>query len=97
MFSRPYIALVFALLLTFVTNVAHAHIGSPNVVYEGLAGAYHVRVSVKPPGVVPGLAQINVRVLSGQPTRVTVLPVRYNVGTKGAPPADEAKPVRGEP
>ncbi len=74
-----------------------AHIGSPNVVYEGLAGPYHVRVIVRPPGVIPGLADINVRVLSGEPSKVTVLPVRSDVGKSLAPTPDDAKPVRGDP
>ena len=75
---------------------ARAHIGSPNVFYEGLAGPYHLKVIVRPPSVVPGLAEISVRVLSGRVQRVTVLPVRWNAGRKGAPPPDEAALVRGE-
>ena len=39
-----------------VPGFAIAHIGSPNVFYEGLAGPYHVKVIVRPPSVVPGLA-----------------------------------------
>jgi len=83
--------------LLLLPLVAHAHIGSPNVIYEGLAGPYPLRVVVRPPGVVPGLAEISVRVLQGKVDRVTVLPVRYDTGSKGSPPPDAAKPVRGEP
>jgi hypothetical protein len=74
-----------------------AHIGSPNVMYEGLAGSYHLRVSIRPPSVVPGLADINVRVIAGDASKVMVLPVRFDVGQSGTPPPDEAKPVKGEP
>lgn len=74
-----------------------AHVGSPNVFYEGNAGAYPVRVVVRPPGVIPGLAEISVRIPSGDVRRVTVQPVRWDLGTKGAPRADEALPVAGEP
>lgn len=85
------------LLLLFRSGTLQAHIGSPNVVYEGLAGAYHLRVIIRPPSVVPGLADINVRVLSGEASRVTVLPVRWDAKANAAPPPDEAKPVKGEP
>jgi hypothetical protein len=74
-----------------------AHVGSPNVFYEGTAGAYPVRVVIRPPGVIPGLAEISVRVPAGEVRRVTVQPVRWDLGTKGAPRADEAVPVQGEP
>ena len=84
-------------LLSFLASPpARAHIGSPNVIYEGLAGPYHVRVIVRPPGVIPGLADINVRVLSGEPATVSVLPVRSDIGKSLAPPPDIAKPVAGE-
>jgi hypothetical protein len=74
-----------------------AHVGSPNVFYEGNAGPYPVRVVVRPPGVIPGLAEISVRVPDGDVRRVTVQPVRWDLGTKGAPRPDEALPVAGEP
>src|SRR5439155_16027730 len=49
----------------------------------------------RPPNVVPGLAEITVRVQ--EPVqRITVLPVFWKAGREGAPPADVARPVRGE-
>ncbi len=84
------------LVLLLVAQVAKAHIGSPNVLFEGQAGPYPVRVIIKPPGVVPGLAEINVRVLTGSVDRITALPVFAKAGRKGAPPPDLAEPVRGE-
>ena len=88
--------LLFFLYLLASAGVVHAHIGSPNVIYEGLAGPYPLRVVIRPPGVVPGLAEISVRVLQGTVSRVTVLPVRYDTGSKGSPAPDVAKAVRGE-
>ncbi len=82
--------------LVFITGSAEAHVGSPNVFFEGPAGPYPVRVTIQPPGVVPGLAQIHIVVHSGDVQKVTVLPVRWNAGSRGAPPADVAKPVPGE-
>src|SRR5690242_10717893 len=39
----------------------HAHIGSPAVFFEGQAGPYGLRVVVRPPEVIPGLAEVSVR------------------------------------
>jgi hypothetical protein len=75
---------------------ARAHIGDQNVFFEGQAGPYPVRVVIRPPGVIPGLAEISVRVETNGVQRVTVLPMRWNTSRKGAPPPDEAKSVRGE-
>ena len=75
---------------------ATAHLGSPNVFFEGPAGPFPVRVIIETPTVVPGLAQVHVRVLGGRPEKVTLLPVRFDAGTKGAPPPDVARLVPGE-
>ena len=69
-----------------------AHVGSPNTFFDGNAGPYAVRVIVKQPGVVPGLADISVHT-GAVVTRVAVKPVKWDVGEKGSPPADEATRV----
>ena len=85
-------------LLSFLLPLhAQAHIGSLNVVYESHTPPVPVRVIIRPPGVVPGLATINVRVLTNGARRVTVLPVHWRAGVEGSPPPDVAKPVEGEP
>ena len=89
-------ALVVFLFLASLPS-GHAHIGNQNVLYEGTAGPYQLRVSIQPPEVVPGRAQINVRVHNGHPTPVAALPARWDAGRKGAPPPDIALPVKGEP
>jgi len=82
----------------FGINLATAHVGSPAVVCDGLAGPYAVRVIVLPPPVIPGRAEINVRMLGQDvgPVKVTVLPVSALAGLAGAPPPDLAEPVSGE-
>lgn len=75
---------------------AAAHIGDQNAFFEGYAGAYPVRVVIRPPGVIPGLAEISVRVNTNGAQSVTVLPMRWDSARKGAPPPDDATPVRGE-
>ncbi len=80
-----------------VVVLTSAHVGTSQVVLEGRAGGYPVRVFIDPPGVVPAQVAILVRVLEGMPTRVTVRAAQWNVGTKGAPPAEDAALVPGDP
>jgi hypothetical protein len=89
-----------ALLLAAV--VCWGHVGSPNVFLDSLAGPYPVHIVIRPPAVIPGLAEIAVRVgapaaAPAGPVRVTAQPVQWDAGPEGAPPADVAAPVRGEP
>ena len=50
----------FAVLL-FVSISAIAHVGSPDIYAEGNAGLYKLFVTVRPPLVIPGVAEIEVR------------------------------------
>jgi hypothetical protein len=76
-----------------------AHIGSPDTIFEGQAGPYPIRVVVRTPGVVPGLADIVIRVTGGPGglRHVTVLPLRGGLPTAAEPPPDTARPVAGNP
>ena len=85
--------------LVGIALVASAHVGSPDTYFEGAAGPYPVRVIVRNPGVVPGLAQITVRLLALPPRavrRVLVLPVFWDPRTAAPPPPDVATPVPGD-
>jgi hypothetical protein len=72
-----------------------AHVGSPDAFYSGKAGPYSIDVAVRPPRVVPGIAEVYVLVRDTGVTHVLVRPVFWRAGVKGAPPADEAQPVSG--
>lgn len=86
-----------ALVIVSVLAVTSAHVGSKNVFFQGLAGPYPITVVIRPPEVVPGLAEISVRVTEGSVDRVTVQPVRWDAApNEGAPPPDEAEPVPGD-
>src|SRR5881398_3578084 len=88
---------IFLCLLGLVFPfAARAHVGSPNVFFEGKAGPYPVHVIIQPAEVIPGLAQIAVRIEAGGVERVTALPMKWDLGRKGAPPPDDAKLVPGE-
>lgn len=90
--------LLVATWLGLAPLAADAHIGSPDVIFEGMAGPYPLRVIVRPPPVVPGRAEIDVRYLGegAGPAKVTVLPVNGRAGLNGAPTPDEATPVQGD-
>jgi hypothetical protein len=95
MISVRRVAIVVALALASM-----AHVGSPNTFFTGDAGPYPVRVTVRLPGVIPGLAEITVRVpdeAAGAVRSMTVQAVQWNVGPEGAPPADPATRVPGDP
>ena len=85
-----------ALLVTAIALVSSAHIGSPDVWFDGMAGPYSILVHVQAPPVVPGIAIINVR--PGEPgiTRVTAFVNKFDA-TGGTPPPDIAKPVADSP
>ena len=83
------------LLLTGIALVTSAHVGSPDVFFQGKAGSYDIRVVVRPPEVVPGVARVTVRA-PAEVRRVTIRPVYWRAGSKGAPSADETSRLEGE-
>jgi len=86
----------FLLIIFMNLGLLFGDIGHLNSIYEGIAGDIPVRVIVKTLGVVPGLADINIRVFSDEVSQVTVQPIFWNAGVEGAPPADIAETIRGE-
>jgi hypothetical protein len=76
---------------------ALAHVGSPEVYFEGDAGAYHLLVTVNPPAMIPGVAQVQVRAVSGSVTHIRIFPVYVNGKDQGLPPtADEMQVLPGD-
>lgn len=71
------------------------HVGSPNVYFTGMAGPYSVDVAIRPPLVVPGIADVYVKVGDSTVSRVVIRPVFWRAGLRGAPPGDDARPVAG--
>jgi len=69
-----------------------AHVGSPDVFFSGRAGAYDIRVVIRPPEVVPGVARVTVRV-PAEVRGVSIRPVYWRAGSKGAPSADEMRRI----
>src|SRR5579884_201448 len=92
--KKPF-SYIFFLFLPFV---AVAHVNSPDVYYDGYAGPYHLLVTLRPPAVVPGVAQIQIRSVGNDIDQVKILPLRMiGVGAKMAPLPDQAKRAADDP
>jgi hypothetical protein len=77
---------------------ASAHVNSPDVYFDGNAGPYHLLVTVRPPSVVPGIAQIEVRSASPDVNTVEIVPLRMTgPGARLAPTADPAERSAADP
>jgi hypothetical protein len=89
---------ISGLILVLAASTAFGHVGSPNVYFEGDAGPYHLLLTVDPPAMVPGVAQVLVRVTSGTVSSIRIAPVYVNGKDQGLPPApDLMQPVPGDP
>jgi hypothetical protein len=87
---------MFAFVLCLFAPSARAHIGSPDIFFDGTAGSYPVRVTVRMPSVVPGRAEISARVQTADPVEVSFLPVYSSTPITNSPPADIGQLIRGE-
>src|SRR6478752_115067 len=75
-----------------------AHVNSPDVFYDGYAGPYHLLVTLRPPAVVPGVAQVQIRSVSNDVNEINILPLRMiGVGATMAPLPDPAKRSKDDP
>jgi hypothetical protein len=93
----PLRAAAAALALALLPPAAAgAHIGSPDIFFEGQAGPYAVLVQIQPPDVVPGTARIRVRTDEGV-RRVAFRPLYFQTGREGAPRPDEGVRAAGDP
>jgi hypothetical protein len=87
---------LLALLLT--SAPCFAHVGSPDIYFDGQAGPYRLLVTVRPPAMIPGLAQIEVRSESPDVRGLKAVPL-YMVGegSKYPPAADELQRSKDDP
>src|SRR5215510_7653461 len=88
--QNPYSRIWVLAFVVIATTSAFAHVGSPNVYLEGDAGPYHILVTVNPPPMIPGIAQVEVRVTSGKVAGINIAPVYVNGKDQGLPPAPDA-------
>ena len=85
---------ILLLLLLFLSGLARpatAHVGSPDVFYEGDAGPYKLLVTIRPPEVIPGVAEVIVRSTAGDLAQVHIVPLPLaGPGARFAPTPDVA-------
>ena len=87
---------VFLCFFILMGTSSFAHIGSPDVVMEGVAGPYKVLVSVQPPDVIPGIAKVRVYLQNGVANTISLRSVYFLSGDEGAPEPDTMKKVTGQ-
>jgi hypothetical protein len=91
---KKFIQFICLLLLPLAGT---AHVNSPDVFYDGYAGPYHLLVTLRPPAVVPGVAQVQIRTFGSDVQEIKILPLRMiGVGAKMSPLPDLAKRVPGD-
>jgi hypothetical protein len=87
---------LWAVLLAAVS--LFAHVGSPDIFYEGEAGPYRLLVTIRPPEVVPGVAVIEVRSASPEVDRVRIVPLRLGTtAPQFAPTPDVTERSKDDP
>jgi hypothetical protein len=75
-----------------------AHVGSPDVYYESAAGPYRIFVTVRVPQMIPGVAQVDARILEGSPSEIRIVPLRLvGEGSETAPPPDKMEQSAADP
>jgi hypothetical protein len=77
---------------------AYGHVGSPDVFFEGNAGPYRLLITIRPPQVVPGVAEIEIRSASPDVRQIHIVPLRLGFkGAQFAPVPDIAQPSHEDP
>lgn len=90
--------LIGALAWLALVAPTSAHVGSPDVYYEGMAGPYRLFVTVRVPQMIPGIAEVEVRALQGSVSAVDIVPLRViGEGSQNAPPPDRMTQSKSDP
>ena len=77
------------ILLALTAVLAEAHVGSPDVFLEGSAGPYPLFVTIRPPSVIPGVAEIEIRSSTAEIREIRVTPTPLTgLGAQFAPAPD---------
>jgi hypothetical protein len=89
-------SLAAAALFLCLAATASAHVGSPNVFFEGRAGVHPLRIVIRPPQTFPGLAQADIRIADADVSAVAVQPAFLDAGSDAVPPPIAAERVAGD-
>jgi hypothetical protein len=90
--------IAWVLLALLIAAPLTAHVGSPDVFFQGDAGPYHLVVSIRTPQMIPGVADIQIRSSAPGVRQVKIVPL-YIVGegSKYPPPPDVLLPSKDDP
>ena len=84
------VLLALGMALAFPSGAA-AHVGSPDVFVDAVAGPYRLLVTVRPPRAIPGVADVEVRATDGDVQEIRIVPLPLTgPGAQFAPIADLA-------
>ena len=86
--SWPFALL--ACLPLLLAPPAHAHVGSPDVYAEGNAGPYKLSIVIRPPLVIPGVAEIEVRSQPPGIHAIAITPLALTGEASKHPPTPDA-------
>jgi hypothetical protein len=88
---------ILAALLLAASTPLYCHVGSPDVFYEGSAGPYRLLVTIRPPQVIPGVAEIEIRSVGPGVEKVHVAPLRLSAAKQFSPVPDEMQRSKDDP
>jgi hypothetical protein len=90
--------IAWLVLAILIAGPLAAHIGSPDVFFQGDAGPYHLVVSIRTPQMIPGIAEIQIRSATPGVKQIKIVPL-YIVGegSKYPPPPDVLLPSKDDP
>jgi hypothetical protein len=74
-----------------------AHVGSPDVYVDAAAGPYRLLVTVRPPRVIPGVADVEIRSMDPDVQEVRIVPLRSPDPERSSLPPDLATRSQNEP
>lgn len=74
-----------------------SHVGSPDVFFEGAAGPYRLLVTVRPPQVIPGVAELEIRSAGSGAETVRIAPLRISALKQYSPVPDVAVRSKDDP
>jgi hypothetical protein len=85
-------------LMCMLAAACFAHVGSPDVYFQGDAGPYHLVVTIRTPAMIPGVAQIEVHSDKPGIHQIKLTPLYVvGAGSKYPPPPDILSPTPGDP
>jgi hypothetical protein len=94
---RTRISVLLCAIL-FLASPSWGHVGSPDVYAEGNAGPYKLSVVIRPPLVIPGVAEVDVRVLTPGVRAINIAPLALvGEASKHPPTADAMKIATSDP